>query len=125
MNTLASVKIWNQLVGVVMWDEKRRQALFEFDKSFAKTNWDLAPMLPFVLEIFSTPSVVIIRVVVVEVFKEWISNTKLFLRPYRFLQCWSGPPILFESVFEQIYLRSDFVYSLCEKRHRIRRRDGF
>lgn len=44
MNTLARVSIWNWFVGVVMWDENRKQTIFEFDPSFADKNLDIAPL---------------------------------------------------------------------------------
>jgi serine/threonine-protein kinase HipA len=43
MNT-AFVKIWDELVGAVAWDEKTGIASFEYDIKFKKLNWDLAPL---------------------------------------------------------------------------------
>lgn len=43
MNT-AFVKIWDELVGAVAWDEKTGIAGFEYDSKFKKLNWDLAPL---------------------------------------------------------------------------------
>jgi serine/threonine-protein kinase HipA len=43
MNT-AFVKIWDELVGAVAWDEKNSVAAFEYDNKFKKLNWDLAPL---------------------------------------------------------------------------------
>lgn len=43
MNT-AFVKIWDELVGAVAWDEKTGLAGFEYDSKFKKLNWDLAPL---------------------------------------------------------------------------------
>lgn len=40
----AIVKIWSQVVGAVLWDEKKEMATFEFDPSFVKHNWDLSPL---------------------------------------------------------------------------------
>lgn len=39
----ATVKLWDRLVGAVLWDEKKQLAAFEFEPSFLKTNLDLAP----------------------------------------------------------------------------------
>jgi serine/threonine-protein kinase HipA len=44
MNTLASVKIWNQKMGVILWDERKNLGIFEFDKSFLDLNLDVAPL---------------------------------------------------------------------------------
>ncbi len=41
----ALVKIWDKLVGAVLWDENTQLATFEFDPSFAQNNWDLSPIL--------------------------------------------------------------------------------
>lgn len=43
MNT-AFVKIWDELVGAVAWDQKTGIAAFEYDSKFKKLNWDLAPL---------------------------------------------------------------------------------
>ena len=43
MNT-AYVKIWGELVGAIAWDETRGIATFEYDDSFRKRNWDIAPL---------------------------------------------------------------------------------
>jgi len=42
--TIAEVKIWNVLVGAVAWSEKTGLAAFEYDPSFKKLEWDLAPL---------------------------------------------------------------------------------
>lgn len=41
----ALVKIWDKLVGAVLWDENTQLATFEFDPTFAQNNWDLSPIL--------------------------------------------------------------------------------
>ncbi len=41
---VCDVRIWNKLVGSVLWDENRRVCLFEFDPSFYQYNLDLAPI---------------------------------------------------------------------------------
>ncbi len=48
MIAIADVKIWNNKVGVVLWDEQRNYGVFEFDKNFFKLGLDLSPILmPF------------------------------------------------------------------------------
>lgn len=42
--TLAEVKIWNELVGAVVWDEKNGLATFEYAPLFKKGNKELAPL---------------------------------------------------------------------------------
>jgi serine/threonine-protein kinase HipA len=41
---VAEVKIWDELVGAVAWDEKTGLASFEYDPKFKKLNWDLSPI---------------------------------------------------------------------------------
>lgn len=43
MNT-AYVKIWDELVGAVAWDESRGVAIFEYDSKFVRKNWNIAPL---------------------------------------------------------------------------------
>lgn len=43
MNT-AFVKIWDELVGAVAWDESTGYATFEYDSKFKTKGWDLAPL---------------------------------------------------------------------------------
>lgn len=40
----ATVKLWNKLVGAVLWNKNSGTALFEFDPSFIKNEWDIAPI---------------------------------------------------------------------------------
>ncbi len=40
----AEVRIWNKLVGGVFWDDSKGYASFEFDPSFLKLGYDLAPI---------------------------------------------------------------------------------
>lgn len=40
----AKVKIWDTLVGAVVWDSRRGLAQFEYDKKFLEKNWDLSPL---------------------------------------------------------------------------------
>lgn len=41
---VAEVKIWNELVGAVAWDEKTGLASFEYEPKFKKLSWELAPL---------------------------------------------------------------------------------
>ncbi|MCW3082879.1 MAG: hypothetical protein JWP12_245 [Bacteroidetes bacterium] len=41
---VAKVKIWNQLVGAVLWDKNANIARFEFDEHFLKQGLDLSPV---------------------------------------------------------------------------------
>lgn len=40
----AFVKIWNQTIGAVSWDENKGLASFEYDPKFKAKGWDLAPI---------------------------------------------------------------------------------
>lgn len=40
----AIVSIWGQPVGAVLWDDKRRVAVFEYEPSFGRTGLELAPI---------------------------------------------------------------------------------
>ncbi len=44
MITEAFVKIWDQTVGAVAWDEKTGLASFEYDPKFVQLGWNLAPI---------------------------------------------------------------------------------
>lgn len=44
MITTAFVKIWDELVGAVAWDDQRQLATFEYDPSFIDKGWDLSPL---------------------------------------------------------------------------------
>jgi serine/threonine-protein kinase HipA len=49
MVAIASIKIWNYNVGVVLWDARRNYGVFEFDKNFHKLGLNLSPlMMPIV-----------------------------------------------------------------------------
>lgn len=41
---VAAIKIWDELVGAVLWDDARKVAVFEYDKGFLKKEIDLAPL---------------------------------------------------------------------------------
>lgn len=41
----AYVNIWGTLAGAVRWDAERQLASFQYDKSFLKKNWDIAPII--------------------------------------------------------------------------------
>jgi len=58
MITTAFVKIWDHTVGAVAWDVTAGLARFEYDPSFVRTGWDLAPIMMPIIEsdrIFSFP----------------------------------------------------------------------
>lgn len=44
MITTAFVKLWDQLVGAVAWDQDSEIGSFEYDDTFKKLKWDLAPL---------------------------------------------------------------------------------
>ena len=55
---VAEVKIWGKLVGAVAWDEESNIASFEYDQSFKKLSWELAPLkmpVSSIKKIFSFP----------------------------------------------------------------------
>lgn len=39
----ATVKLWNKLVGAVLWNKNSGTATFEFDPSFINNEWNIAP----------------------------------------------------------------------------------
>jgi serine/threonine-protein kinase HipA len=41
---VAEIKIWDQLVGAVAWDERSGYASFEYDPEFKKLGWELSPL---------------------------------------------------------------------------------
>jgi len=41
----AFVKIWNKVAGAVLWNEDTQTATFEFEESFIKNEWDIAPLM--------------------------------------------------------------------------------
>ncbi|MFN8276836.1 MAG: type II toxin-antitoxin system HipA family toxin [Chitinophagales bacterium] len=43
-HTIASVHLWGKSVGAVAWDEKTGMGEFEFQPSFLKNDWDVAPI---------------------------------------------------------------------------------
>ncbi len=45
MVAIANIKLWNNNVGVVLWDELRNYGIFEFDKNFTKLGLDISPIL--------------------------------------------------------------------------------
>jgi len=40
----AIVKIWDTLVGAIVWDSKRSLADFQYDKKFLEKKWDISPI---------------------------------------------------------------------------------
>ena len=45
MVAIANIKLWNNNVGVILWDEMRNIGIFEFDKNFTKLGLDISPIL--------------------------------------------------------------------------------
>lgn len=41
---VAEIKIWNKIVGAVIWDENTGYATFEYDQKFKQLGWDIAPL---------------------------------------------------------------------------------
>jgi serine/threonine-protein kinase HipA len=44
MVNFANIKLWDDLVGVVSWNEQRGIASFEYDKDFATKGWEISPL---------------------------------------------------------------------------------
>jgi serine/threonine-protein kinase HipA len=44
METVINIKLWNENVAAVAWDKEKEYATIEFYSSFAKNNWDIAPL---------------------------------------------------------------------------------
>ncbi|MEN8192088.1 MAG: type II toxin-antitoxin system HipA family toxin [Bacteroidota bacterium] len=64
MITTAFVKIWDQIVGAVAWDENTGIASFEYDLEFLRLGWELSPIKMPVSSnnrIFSFPELTISR----------------------------------------------------------------
>src|SRR6187551_1655337 len=40
----ASVKLWDKLIGAVLWNKNTETAIFEFDPLFVNNDWDVAPV---------------------------------------------------------------------------------
>ncbi len=45
MVTHATVKIWGQTVGLVVWDDKEHRARFQYDRAFVHSGLDVAPLM--------------------------------------------------------------------------------
>ena len=44
MVDVAEVKIWNELVGAIRWDESQQLGYFQYDSNFLQKGWDLSPI---------------------------------------------------------------------------------
>jgi serine/threonine-protein kinase HipA len=44
METVINIKLWNENVAAVAWDKEKEYATIEFYNSFAKNNWNIAPL---------------------------------------------------------------------------------
>jgi serine/threonine-protein kinase HipA len=42
---LLEVKIWGELIGVLIWNETAQSTSFEFSKNYLKGNFDLSPLI--------------------------------------------------------------------------------
>ena len=52
----ANVRLWDQRVGAVAWNENRGIAVFEYDPNFVKQGLNVAPlMMPLGTEVYSFP----------------------------------------------------------------------
>ena len=40
----AIVKVWGEVVGAVAWDDDRQLGSFEYDPTFVRKEWNLAPL---------------------------------------------------------------------------------
>lgn len=58
--SVANIKLWEKVVGSVVWDRVKELAFFEYDPKFLKTGLDIAPLMMDIAnargEIFSFPS---------------------------------------------------------------------
>ncbi|HRF81466.1 MAG TPA: type II toxin-antitoxin system HipA family toxin [Flavobacteriales bacterium] len=45
MVTHARVLLWGQVVGLVVWDEQQQRATFQYDRAFARSGLDVAPIM--------------------------------------------------------------------------------
>lgn len=41
----ARIKLWNKLIGAVLWNKNTETATFEFDPSFVNNEWNIAPIM--------------------------------------------------------------------------------
>ncbi len=41
---VVKVKLWGTNVGYLSWDSREEVAVFEYDPSFLKLGWDIAPL---------------------------------------------------------------------------------
>ena len=44
METVINIKLWGENVAAVAWNQEKEYATIEFYNSFAKNNWDIAPL---------------------------------------------------------------------------------
>ncbi|HNK70077.1 MAG TPA: HipA N-terminal domain-containing protein, partial [Flavobacteriales bacterium] len=44
MVTHASVLLWGRRVGLVVWDEQRHRAQFQYDRDFTRSGLEVAPI---------------------------------------------------------------------------------
>jgi serine/threonine-protein kinase HipA len=44
MISVAEIKIWNKLVGAIVYDHNKREGLFEYENKFLAAHWSLSPI---------------------------------------------------------------------------------
>ena len=44
MIDVAEVRIWNEFVGAVRWDESQQLGYFQYDPKFIQKDWNLSPI---------------------------------------------------------------------------------
>lgn len=55
--SVAKIKLWGKIIGAVSWDQDREIAYFEYDKAFAKSGIQVAPLtMPLSEEVYSFPA---------------------------------------------------------------------
>jgi len=72
MITTSFIKLWDQTVGAVAWDENTGFASFEYDQKFVQQGWDLSPIkMPITSSsrIFSFPELRVSRTSEYDTFK--------------------------------------------------------
>ncbi len=44
MNTILEVSLWGEKIGAAVWNKEKETGIFEFYDSFARLNWNIAPL---------------------------------------------------------------------------------
>jgi len=45
MNNFVDIELWNKKVGTLFWDKDKSLAVFEYEKKYLQTEWDIAPII--------------------------------------------------------------------------------